>query len=130
MRSAFFDRITRRYLRLGLALFAVLGVGLSLRSVSALAAAEPHPKIGEFGSFTSPNGIAVDESSGDVYVADIGTNTVSKFDASGSPVNFAALGSNALSGVATPAKAFSFPSLYGSPAAIAVDNSSSPSDPS
>ena len=44
--------------------------------------------IGEFGSFSNPNGIAVDEATGDVYVADIGTNTVYKFDASGNPVNF------------------------------------------
>jgi hypothetical protein len=94
------------------------------------ALAESHPKIGEFGSFTNPNGIAVEESTGDVYVADIGTDTVYKFDASGNPVNFASLGSNALTGIATEAKSFSFPSLYGTPAAIAVDNSSSPSDPS
>jgi DNA-binding beta-propeller fold protein YncE len=87
----------------------------------ALAAAEPHPQIGEFGSFSNPNGIAVDESTGDVYVADIGTSTVYKFDANGNPVNFSALGSNALT------HSFSFPSVYGSPAAIAVDNSSSSS---
>jgi DNA-binding beta-propeller fold protein YncE len=87
----------------------------------ALAAAEPHPQIGEFGSFTNPNAIAIDESTGDVYVADIGTNTVYKFDASGKAANFSALGSNALT------HSFSFPSAYGSPAAIAVDNSSSPS---
>ena len=37
-------------------------------------------------------------------------------------LDFAALGSNALTGAATPAKSFSFPSVYGSPAAIAVDN--------
>ena len=39
-------------------------------------------------AFTNPNGIAVDESTGDVYVADIGTDTVYKFDANGNPVNF------------------------------------------
>jgi DNA-binding beta-propeller fold protein YncE len=121
MRSAFFDRIMHRSLRLGLALFAVLGVWLSLASASAFAAAEAHPQIGEFGSFSNPNGIAVDESTGAVYVADIGTNTVYKFDASGKAANFAALGSNALT------HSFSFPSVYGSPAAIAVDNSNSPS---
>jgi DNA-binding beta-propeller fold protein YncE len=101
----------------------------------ALAAGEAHPKIGEFGhnateAFSNPNGIAVEESTGDVYVADIGTDTVYKFDASGNPVNFASLGSNALTGIATEAKSFSFPTGYGSPAAIAVDNSKSPSDPS
>ncbi len=75
-------------------------------------------------SFTNPNGIAVEESTGDVYVADIGTDTVSRFDADGNPVEFPALHSNVLTGAATPAGSFSFPSVYGSPAAIAVDNSS------
>ena len=97
---------------------------LAFSAVPALAAAEPHPKIGEFGSFSNPNGIAIDEATGDVYVADIGTNTVYKFDASGNPVNFSALGSNALT------HSFSFPSVYGTPAAIAVDNSTNPADPS
>ena len=73
-------------------------------------------------AFSNPNGIAVEEATGDVYVADIGTDTVYKFDANGTPVDFAALGSNALTGAATPAGSFSFPSVYGTPAAIAVDN--------
>ncbi len=94
------------------------------------ALAETHPFVTSFGSFTNPNGIAVEESTGDVYVADIGTDTVSRFDADGNPVEFPALHSNVLTGAATPAGSFSFPSLYGSPAAIAVDNSTSPSDPS
>ncbi len=118
------------------ALFASLAI-VAAGASPALAAAEPHPKIGEFGSFTNPNAIAVNESSGDVYVADIGTDTVYKFDASGNPVNFTAgvgVGTNALTGIpaqsSKPAESFSFPSLYGSPAAIAVDNSGSPSDPS
>ena len=94
---------------------------MGLCASPALAAPESHPKIGEFGSFSNPNGIAIDESTGDVYVADIGTDTVYKFDASGKAANFSALGSNALT------HSFSFPSVYGSPAAIAVDNSSGPS---
>ncbi len=91
---------------------------------------ESHPCLSSFGSFSNPNGIAIDESTGDVYVADIGTDTVYKFDANGNPVNFSTLGSNALTGSATPAGSFSFPSLYGNPAAIAVDNSNNPSDAS
>ncbi len=96
-------------------------------STSAFAAGEPHPFTGSFERssgvpFANPNGIAIDEATGDVYVADIGTDTVYKFDANGSPVDFASLGSNALSGAATPAGSFSFPSGYGNPAAIAVDN--------
>jgi DNA-binding beta-propeller fold protein YncE len=103
------------------ALAAMLGVWLMLGSAAALAAGEPHPQTGEFGSFSNPNGIAIDESSGDVYVADIGTNTVYKFDENGNPVDFFALGSNALTG--TLAGPFSFPaSAYGTPAALTVDN--------
>ena len=89
---------------------------------------EPHPFLNmSFGRsatepFANPNGIAVDESTGDVYVADIGTDTVYKFDANGTPLDFAALSSNALTGIATAAESFSFPSVYGTPAAIAVDN--------
>jgi DNA-binding beta-propeller fold protein YncE len=100
------------------------------------ALAETHPKIGEFGSFSNPNGIAIDESTGDVYVAAIGTDTVYKFDANGDPVNFNfPAGSkeapgNTLKGADTPAESLSFPSVYGNPAAIAVDNSTSPADPS
>ncbi len=108
--------------------FTLILATLACSVAPALAAAEPHPQIGEFGSFTNPNGIAIDEASGDVYVADIATNTVSKFDASGAPVNFDfPAGSkeapgNTLKGADAPAESFSFPSVYGSPAAIAVDN--------
>ncbi len=117
---------------LSLAVAAIVALGAS---ASPALAGEAHPVLHEFGhnateAFSNPNGIAVEESTGDVYVTDIGTDTVYKFDASGSPVNFASLGSNALTGIATEAKSFSFPSVYGNPAAIAVDNSSSPSDPS
>ncbi len=217
-------------------MLGVMGVGAS----SALAAAEFHPQVGEFGPLANPNGIAVDEASGDVYVATLGVDEqqtvtvegepsggsftlefegekasltvgggrpyagevetaltslskigsgnvsvsqtgelpgtvaytatfqgslagrgvpqlacdgslltggtspsckvsttiagvegkVSKFDASGNPVNFSGLGSNALTGSATPAGSFSFPDVPGTPAAIAVDSSTSPSDPS
>jgi NHL repeat len=131
MRTAFFDGTSSRPARLGLALVAVVGLWLSLGGASALAAVEAHPQLTEFGSFSNPNGIAVDESTGDVYVADIGTDTVYKFNASGNPVNFPSLGSDALTGNATPAHSFSFPvAAQGTPAAIAVDNSASPSNPS
>jgi DNA-binding beta-propeller fold protein YncE len=122
MRTAFFDAIRYRSAQLSLALVAVVGMWLSLGGAPALAAGEAHPLVGEFGSFSNPNGIAIDEATGDVYVADIGTNTVSRFDASGNPLDFSAVGTNVLTGTATEAESFSFPSLYGSPAAIAVDN--------
>ena len=112
-------------LPLAVAVIVALGAG-----ASPALAGEAHPFLREFGhnateAFSNPNGIAVEESTGDVYVADIGAGTVYKFDANGAPVNFTAgsgAGTNALTGIDTPEKSFSFPSLYGSPAAIAVDN--------
>jgi hypothetical protein len=121
-------------LSLAVAVLVALGAGVLFVASPALAADEPHPLIEHTGfetdTFSNPNGIAVDESTGDVYVADIGTNTVYKFDANGNPVNFPALGSNALTGSATPAGSFAFPTESGNLAAIAIDNSTSPSDPS
>ena len=109
-------------LSLAVAVIVALGAG-----ASPALAGEAHPFLREFGrsateAFSNPNGIAIDEATGDVYVADLGTDTVYKFDANGTPLDFATLGSNALSGAATPAGSFSFPTGYGSPAAIAVDN--------
>ena len=52
-----------------------------------------------------------------------------KFDANGNPVEFSALHSNTLNGSATPAGSFSFPDVSGTPAAIAVDNSTEPVRP-
>ncbi len=112
----------RRASRLGVALILAVGVWASSSANTALAAGEAHPLVGEFGSFSNPNGIAVDEASSDVYVADIDTDTVYKFDGSGKPVDFTALGGNELTGGGTPAGSFSFPSQYGSPGAVAVDN--------
>ena len=81
-----------------LAVLAIVAMGTG--AAPALAAGEAHPFVTSFGSFANPNGIAIDESTGDVYVADIGTNTVYKFDANGNPVEFSALHSNALNGAA------------------------------
>jgi hypothetical protein len=114
--------------RIATALSLVVGVIVALGAGASPALAETaHPFLFSFGSFTNPNGIAVEESTGDVYVADIATNTVYRFDASGAPVDFSALHSNALTG--GPAHSFSFLDTPGTPAEIAVDNSSSPSDP-
>jgi hypothetical protein len=115
-----------------LAVVAVAALGLG----ASPALAESHPKIGEFGSFSNPNGIAIDESTSDVYVADIATTSaVYRFDASGTPVNFtcgapcsAYVKGNEITG--TPAGSFAFPELAHTPAALAVDNSTSLSDPS
>jgi DNA-binding beta-propeller fold protein YncE len=116
------------------AISLVVSMIVAMAAGASPALAEPHPFLGPLGgssspdTFTNPNGIAIDEASGDVYVADIGTNKVYKFEANGAPVELSALHSNALSG--PPGDSFSFPSERGTPAAIAVDNSSDPSDPS
>jgi hypothetical protein len=109
---------------LSLAVAAIVALGAG---ASPALAGEAYPFLREFGrsateAFANPNGLAIDESTGDVYVTDIGTNSVYKFNANGEPEEFAALHAHALTGAATPGGSFSFPSLYGSPAAIAVDN--------
>ncbi len=115
------------------AMLGVMGV-----SASSALAGEAHPPLFEFGtgsgSFENPNGIAIDQSSGDVYVAAIGTDAVYKFTAAGVPIT--TWGANGqLTGIPAqsgkPAELFAFPAEpRGTPAAIAVDNSKSPSDPS
>ncbi len=116
-------RIPAAALSLAVTVVVALGAGAS----PALAAGEAHPLLREFArsateAFSNPNGIAIDEATGDVYVADVGTDSVYKFNANGEPKEFASLHSPALTGAATPAGSFSFPLLYGSPAAIAVDD--------
>ena len=129
----------KRSRRIATAVLLVVGVVVALGAGAPSALAETHPFLEPLGgssspdTFTNPNGIAIDESNGDVYVADLGTETVYRFDESGKPVNFSAFGTyvkgSGLTG--TPAGTFSFPSAaYGTPAAIAVDNSKSPSDSS
>lgn len=81
-----------------------------------------------FGSFTDASGLAVEHSSGDVYVMDAATNTVQKFDSSGNLVT--SFGDTTpspdghLAGTATPAKSFSEFAPINLPAQLAVDQSS------
>jgi hypothetical protein len=114
-----------RKLILAITTLAVMALGSGTPAL-----AETHPLLFSFGSFSNPNGIAIDEGSGHVYVADVGTDSIYKFDAQGKPLNFSSLGGNALSGVGTPAGSFSFPAESGNVAAIAVDNSGNAEDPS
>jgi hypothetical protein len=97
---------------------------------SAAYGALVHPFAASFGSFASPQAVAVDQSTGDVYVIDVGAANVQKFDASGSPVNFSAVGSNTLDGATgadtTPEGSFGFDS--NSAAELAIDNSGGPAD--
>jgi hypothetical protein len=104
------------------ALVAALGV-LAVASTAAWAGTR-YGQVGGFGKegagngeFATPVGVAVDQSSGDVYVVDSANARVQKFEAGGAYVS-------QFAGGETPASAFS------SPSAVAVDNSSSPFDTS
>ncbi|HEX4837325.1 MAG TPA: hypothetical protein VFV03_02215, partial [Solirubrobacteraceae bacterium] len=94
-------------------LACALIVGLLFVSGSACAAVT-HNLLSTFGSFSSVQGVAVDQSTGDVYVYDAGAGKVFKFDASGAPVNFSSTGTNAIEGVGGAGEAED---------EIAVDNS-------
>ncbi len=93
--------------------------------------AQQHAFDREFGSFGEATGIAVDHSDGSVYVLDLETSTVKKFDASGNLVTSFGDSSPAhdgkLSGLETPAGFFAELAGIG-PTQLAVDND--PSSPS
>jgi hypothetical protein len=116
-----------------LALLAAAGAGVASAAVS-------HPLISSFtgastpaGSFGSANGVAVDDTTGDVYVADLTNNVVDKFSSTGtylcqitgngSASTSASECDNSQTGAPAP---FSF----STDAALAVDNSTNPLDPS
>lgn len=63
---------------------------LSAAWLSGSAAAAPLVFQGSFGSFSTPEGLAVDQEMGAVYVFDPGTKTISRFDEGGSPLAFTA----------------------------------------
>jgi hypothetical protein len=58
-------------------------------------------QITSFGSFSNVVSIAVDQSTGDVYVFDdgVGGGTIFKFDSEGNPVSFSSTGTNAITNV-------------------------------
>src|SRR5580704_4496336 len=113
------ERLSRRVFRASLVTLIVLAGALALASPSALALsrypAVPNVLFGAQGSgegqLSGPLGVAVDEASGDVYVADAGNNRVEEFNAEGKYLA-------TITG--TPAGSFS------DPGGVAVDNSSSP----
>jgi hypothetical protein len=122
------------------AAWLVLGLrGLLVLSVVALVvlvvagsarAGLVHPFVGSFSAGAAPGALAVDQASGDVLVVDVGAGAILKFDSSGNPSNFSALGSNVLDGAsgadATPHGGFAFDSP--SAAQVAVDNSGGATD--
>jgi hypothetical protein len=113
-----------------LATLGLLGGGLVFSSAPALASKE-YVLSGTFGmagsgngEFTEPSGIAVNQSSGDVYVVDKGNNRVEWFGSTGS--NFE--GQFNGSGLLANENGKVAPQALSSPEAVAVDND--PSSPS
>jgi hypothetical protein len=91
--------------------------GVLLFSAQAGASLSEFSFSSAFGHFEGAEGIAIDESTGDVYVYNYPDGTINKFDADGNPVDFSALASNQITGVG---------SVAGGEAELAVDNSSGP----
>jgi hypothetical protein len=106
----------------GFAAFWVVLVAVAVVAGSAWAHAS-HPLIGSFGlnggsGFPSAASLAVDESTGDVYVFDAENEAIYKFTADGVPAEFSSLKTNVISKVGGQGE---FPNTQ-----LAVDNSSSP----
>jgi hypothetical protein len=117
--------VSRLRFRVLLAAFCVVGGALMLFSGVAQARLV-RPNTGKSfgpaglgaGSFSAVKSIAVEQSSGDVYVYDQGKEAIYKFTATGEPANFSSTGTNEIEGVTG----------YGGGAEqeIAVDSSSGP----
>ncbi|HEY2652693.1 MAG TPA: hypothetical protein VGI50_12260 [Solirubrobacteraceae bacterium] len=109
-----------------LATLAAVAAGLLFTSAPALATElyEPDFSFGSggpgTGTFSNPQGVAVDQSSGAVYVFDnTGGGSIYKFDSSGNPAEFSTLKTDVITGVGN--------SFTGqSSAELAVDNSTGP----
>jgi len=107
---------------------------LALPAAAAADATTTRPYIEAFGDFQEPGSVAVDESTGDVYVLDAAAGTVSRFDSALEPKQFPALGTNVIDGSSTPecdllcdgtpANGFAF--LGPERDQIAIDNSGGP----
>ncbi len=109
-------------------LLACALMSIAVHGVSQARAAEPVP-LSLFPSsdaLEDPQNVAVDQTTGDVYVLDIGSRSVERFDAAGRPLAFSAsqsyINANQLTG--TPSEGFIFDSP--SAAEVAVDNSGGP----
>jgi hypothetical protein len=108
-------------------------------ATAGVASAVTHPYVGVFATVANPQALAVDQANGDVYVIDVGTQSVLRYDPSGNPADFSALGTNVLDGAGggscpstpadcdeTPQNGFAFDAP--SAAQIAVDNSGGVTD--
>jgi hypothetical protein len=83
---------------------------LGLLAASGVAAAATHEFVSSFGSFSSPESLAVDQARHLVYVLNRGEGTVDRFDENGQPANFSSsptyVSGNRLTGIGNP---FAFP---------------------
>jgi DNA-binding beta-propeller fold protein YncE len=114
-----------------LSLFA----GLILLLPASASAVPEHPFLGNLGTaeeptFAKAEGMAIDQSTGDLLVIDAGTGpgtgSVSRWHSDGTPADFSALGTNVIDGSDTPEGGLSF----GGPGEvqIAVDHSGTATD--
>jgi hypothetical protein len=88
-------------------------------SASASASASlVRPYLSSFGGFSNVQGVAIDQSSGDVYIYDSGAGAIFKYEADGSPGEFTATKTDEITGLGGTAY------LGNSEAELAVDNSS------
>jgi hypothetical protein len=95
-----------------------IAVGLAMICWCAPAPADVvHPYISSFGSFAHVDGVAVDQSTGDVYVFDAADEEILKYTATGEPAEFSSTKTNAITGVGKG---------YQDNAEIAIDSSTGP----
>jgi IPT/TIG domain len=113
----------------------LLAFGLLFAAPTALAA-KLHPFLETFGaaeqpSFLNPEGLAIDQSNGDLLVIDAGSATVKRYKPNGEPDLFSALGSNTIDGKGTGDEVPGGEGLYFGGSAevqIAIDNSGTATD--
>jgi hypothetical protein len=100
------------------AILLTLGVALAISATGATAAIKLGP-ITTFGSLAQPNDVAVNQSNGEVFVADVSTSTVHIYIRK-SATEYEQVAE--LTGAETPEHSFAFHG--GEPAPVAVDSSS------
>jgi hypothetical protein len=88
----------RKLLSVSLVSVCALAGSLLLPGAPALGAIK-HPFVASFGSFTTVAGVAVDQSTGDVYVYDAGAEAIFKYTAAGVPAEFTSTKTDAITGV-------------------------------
>jgi hypothetical protein len=122
-----------RSMRLIVPLGLLVCIGLILPG-SALAL-RAHPFLETFGSaeqpsLLEPEGMAVDQATGDLLVIDREARTVSRYNADGTPADFSALGTNVVDGAGGADKTPQGHFVFGGPGEvqIAVDNSGGAAD--